>query len=136
MQANVPTIDMGIDRLGMSVADTFRRKRKITSTTRISVITSVSLTSSTDSWMGSERSNRTCRETEAGSWARKVGSSARTRRATSTVLVPGCRWTAITIARWSTNQAAVLSFSTPSITVPSSCRRTGLPLKYVTMTGS
>ena len=33
MAANVPMIDMGSARLGIMVAETLRRKRKITSTT-------------------------------------------------------------------------------------------------------
>jgi len=92
-------MDMGIATLGMNVADRLRRNRKITSTTRPRATSSVSLTSSTDSRIGSDRSNSTCIEIEAGSCARKVGSSSRTRRATSTVFVPGCRCTASTTAR-------------------------------------
>ena len=38
---------------------------------------------------------------------------------------PGWRWMARTIARWSSYQAATLSFSTLSRTLPSSSRRTG-----------
>ena len=37
---------------------------------------------------------------------------------TSTVLVPGCRWMASTIARVLLYQLATLSFSTLSMTVP------------------
>ncbi len=66
-------------------------------------------------------------ETEAGRLLRKVGSRSLTACATATVLVPGWRWIARTTARSSTNQAAVLSFSTLSITRPSSSRRTGRP---------
>ena len=56
MTANVPTSDMGSARLGIVVAEIFRRKRKITSTTRQSVRKSVNFTSATDAWIESERS--------------------------------------------------------------------------------
>ena len=56
MTANVPTIDIGSARLGMIVAETLRRNRKITSTTSASVSSSVNFTSSTDSRIDSERS--------------------------------------------------------------------------------
>ena len=42
---NVPTSEAGSARLGISVAEMFRRNRKITRTTRITVMASVSLTS-------------------------------------------------------------------------------------------
>ena len=47
--ANVPMSDIGSARLGMIVAETFRRKMKITITTRKSVRVSVNFTSRTDS---------------------------------------------------------------------------------------
>ncbi len=46
MTVNVPTIEKGSARLGMIVAETFRRNRKITSTTSTAVSSSVNLTSS------------------------------------------------------------------------------------------
>ena len=49
MTAKVPTIESGSARLGMTVAERFRRKRKITMTTSASVSSSVNRTSSTDS---------------------------------------------------------------------------------------
>ena len=48
MTANVPTIDTGSARLGMTVAGRFRRNRKMTRTTSTSVSSSVNCTSSTD----------------------------------------------------------------------------------------
>ncbi len=127
MTPKVPTSDMGRARLGMTVADRLRRNRKITSTTRHSVSSRVALTSRTDSRIGCARSIITFRVAEAGSWLRRSGSSACTARETSSVFVPGCRCTASMIARWSTNQLAVRSFCTLSITRPRSCRRTGAP---------
>ena len=56
MTAKVPTIDSGTARLGMMVAETLRRKRKITSTTRAMVRSRVNCTSCTDSRMATERS--------------------------------------------------------------------------------
>ena len=122
MTANVPTIDIGSARLGMVVAETFRRNRKITRMTRNRVRTRVNLTSPIDAWIDSDRSYRTCIETEAGSSRRKAGRRLRTAVATSTVFAPGWRYTAREIERCSVclsmYQAAVLSFSTPSITFP------------------
>src|SRR5438034_8078387 len=139
MTAKVPTIENGSARLGMTVADRLRRNRKITMTTRASVRSSVNLTSLTESWIDTDRSNRTFRDTEDGSSLRKVGSKARTARAISTVFVPGCLCTARMIPRVIASdvqyQAAVLSFSTLSITLPSSRRRTGEPSRYATMSG-
>ena len=56
MAPNVPTTDMGSARLGIIVAETLRRNRKITITTRAMVSTRVNLTSLTDSRIDSERS--------------------------------------------------------------------------------
>ena len=56
MTAKVPTIDIGSARLGMTVAETLRRNRKITSTTRPRVSSSVNFTSLTESRIDCERS--------------------------------------------------------------------------------
>src|ERR671930_1717137 len=108
-------IDIGRARVGMMVADTFRRNRKITMMTRAMVSMRVNLTSRTDSRIETERSYRTFRSTDAGICARNVGSSARIEFTTSTVLVPGWRWMASTMARVSLYQLATLSFSTLSM---------------------
>ena len=100
----------------MMVAETLRRNRKMTSTTRPTVSQSVNFTSFTESRTDAERSNRMFRLTEGGIWARKLGSSFLMASTTSTVLVPGCRWMASTIDRASLNQLAALSFCTLSIT--------------------
>ena len=94
MTVKVPTIAIGSARLGMIVAETLRRKRKMTSTTRNRVSSRVNSTSLTESLIEVDRSIRMFMETEAGSWSRKVGRSLLTASATSTVLVPGWRWTA------------------------------------------
>ncbi len=64
--ANVPTIASGMARLGMSVAESFLRNRKITMTTSARVASSVYCTSATDSFTDSERSKSTCRRTAPG----------------------------------------------------------------------
>src|SRR3972149_3486555 len=55
MTANVPTIDSGSARLGMSVADRLRRKRKMTRTTSPTARIRVSCTSRTESRTAAER---------------------------------------------------------------------------------
>ena len=91
MAANVPITEIGSARLGIAVAETLRRNRKITSTT------------STDRQQQrllhvvDGLANR-CRAvdqrssfTAGGISCRKMGSSALMRSTTSTVLVPGWR---------------------------------------------
>ena len=56
MTAKVPTMDSGTARLGMMVADTLRRNRKITMTTSATVRSRVNCTSCTDSRMATDRS--------------------------------------------------------------------------------
>ena len=56
MTANVPMTEMGSARLGITVAETLRRKRKITMTTSAMASSSVNFTSLTDSRMDCERS--------------------------------------------------------------------------------
>ena len=56
MPAKVPTMDMGKARLGMIVADTLRRKRKMTMTTRAMASIRVNCTSLTESRIDTERS--------------------------------------------------------------------------------
>ncbi len=56
MTAKVPTMDSGTARLGMIVAETLRRNRKMTSTTRAMASASVNSTSWTDSRIATERS--------------------------------------------------------------------------------
>ena len=54
--ANVPITEIGSARLGITVAETLRKKTKMTATTRTSVRTSVNFTSCTDSRIVTERS--------------------------------------------------------------------------------
>ncbi len=73
--------------------------------------------------------------TAAGSWRWISVIAALTRSATATVLVPGCRWMASTMARAPLNQLAALVSCTLSITRPRSPSRTGTPSRHATMSG-
>src|SRR5256885_7165143 len=72
--AQVPTNDTGTARAGMIVADTDRKNRKITNTTRATAIASVTCTSSTEARIEMERSLSTSIRIAAGTWARNTGS--------------------------------------------------------------
>ena len=131
--ANVPTIEAGTARLGMSVARTLRRNRKITRTTRAIVRTSVNSTSCTDSRIGTERSKRTSSLSAPGSCALRAGSFALTASTTAIVFEPGCLWIASVTTCLSSYQFPIRSFSTPSTTFPRSPSVTGEPLRYATI---
>ena len=130
--ANVPISDMGSARLGIAVADTLRRNRKITRITSTSVSMSVIFTSCTESRMPCARSKKIVASTAAGICARSEGRSALMASATSTVLVPGCFWTASEMERSPLSHCAVRLFWMSSSTRPISRRRTGAPSRYVT----
>src|SRR5436309_7104512 len=100
----------------MTVADRFRRNRKMTTTTSAKVRNSVYRTSASDARIDCERSERSWRSTEAGKNCLRLAMTVRTRPATSTVFAPGCRCTASTIARSPLNQAALLLSCTSSRT--------------------
>ena len=69
--------------------------------------------------------------TEAGSCGLEpLEQRVHARRRPATVLVPGWRWIASTIARWPLNQLATRLFCTSSITSPRSRSRTGAPLRH------
>ena len=56
----MPMIDIGKAMLGITVAERFRRNRKITSTTSATARNSVNFTSPTDWRIDTERSYRIC----------------------------------------------------------------------------
>src|SRR5260221_3771867 len=119
MTAKVATREAGNARLRMSVAETFLRNTKMTRTTSMRERTSVNLTSSTESRMAVERSDRILRNTEGGNCSWKPGMSALTSSTTWTTLVPGClRIESVTLRSQlvvlSVNQLAFLSASIPS----------------------
>src|SRR5258708_37890498 len=89
--ANVSVEAVGIAILGIAVAHTVRRKRKITKTTNAIARMSVNVTSETDSRIGMGLSTMISRLTDAGICARREGRRAFTPSTTSMVLAPGCR---------------------------------------------
>ncbi len=88
---NVPTIESGTATLGMMVADTLRRNRKITMTTSATVSISSNSTSDTDARMVMVRSVSTSICTAAGRLLFNKGSSFVMRSTTWMMLAPGCR---------------------------------------------
>src|SRR6266446_7292602 len=69
MTASVPTKDSGTERLGMIVAETLRRKRKITKTTSTTARLSSNETSATEARIVLVRSVSTATSTAAGNAA-------------------------------------------------------------------
>ena len=88
---NVPTMAIGSVRLGIMVATTFRRNRKITITTSPSASRSENFTSLTDRWMDADRSNWRCTLKFPGNPFSISASSALILVAIATVFVPGWR---------------------------------------------
>ena len=129
MTPKVPTSDMGTAMLGMMVAETLRRNRKMTITTSPTVSISSNSTSSTEARMVVVRSVRMAISTEVGRELRRAGSSFFTRSTTSMMLAPGWRWMLRMTAGTSFIQAAWRTFSAPSTTVATSESRTGAPLR-------
>jgi hypothetical protein len=117
----------------MTVAETFRRNRKMTITTRHSVRSSVIFTSLTDARIDSERSHSVRSPTEAGSCGLSCSTRDWTASETATVFVPGWRCTARTMPRLPEIQLADRVFWTLSTTCATSSSRTGEPLRYETM---
>src|SRR5487761_1068995 len=87
-------IDMGSARLGIIVADVFRRNRKITSTTKMMAMNKLNFTSFTDCWIDIDLSYSIDRCMAGGMIARNSGSSFRMARTIAIVFVPGCLCTA------------------------------------------
>ena len=87
--AKVPMRDSGTERLGMMVAGTLRRNKKITSTTSTTASASSNSTSVTDALMVVVRSVRMATSTPVGMAACNEGSRSWIRSTTSTTLAPG-----------------------------------------------
>ena len=126
---NVPMIESGSAIAGITVAQNFRRKRKMTITTSTMVISSVNCTSCTDARIVAVRSVSTSSFTLRGSERRSAGSIALMRSAVSMMFAPGCRWMSRITAGFEPTHAARRTFSTLSTTSPRSPRRTGAPLR-------
>src|SRR5260370_35176043 len=121
-------IAIGSARLGIMVAEIFRRNRNITITTRKTVSSRVDRTSLTEDRTDSERSYITESSTDGGNSARNAGINFRMLSTPSTVVGPGLHWIATTTARCALTQPATLFFWTLSTARPICSRRTGEPL--------
>src|SRR5665213_1157318 len=108
MAPNVATSDKGTVMLGMMVAHSERRNRKITITTSAIVTLSVNSTSLTEALMVCERSDANSILTEGGMDARSCGIMALTCLTMSIVFAPGERSISKSSQRWSPYQAPVL----------------------------
>ena len=128
MAAKVPTIDSGTERLGITVAGTLRRKRKITSTTSATASISSNSTSSTDARMVLVRSVNTDTSIDLGSPPSICGNSAVMESTTSMTLAPGWRRTLIRIAGVLLAQLDNLLFSELCTIDATSRRCTAAPL--------
>ena len=126
---NVPSSESGTAKPGISVAETLRRKKKITRITSAMVSSSVNLTSAMDCRIFCDASKITSSEMPAGMFWRSEGSRLLMPSTTATVLVPGCFCTASTMASWSLTRNSDLSVVTLSVTRATSSSRTGLPLR-------
>ena len=133
MAAKVPTTEIGKASAGMIVAETLRRNSRMTRMTRAPAMSRVTCTSWMLSLIETLRSYSVLMLIDAGNLAWKLGKVRLIELTVSIVLAPGWRWMARTIARWSTFQVATRLFSTLSIGVATSSRRTGAPLRQATV---
>src|ERR1043166_143665 len=92
MTPKVPTIESGTAILGITVAETVRKNKKMTITTNATVSISSNWTSLTEARIVLVRSVKTCNSTEEGSDALSCGRRFFTRSTTAMILAPGCRW--------------------------------------------
>ena len=127
--ANVPTSDSGTATLGMTVAATLRRNRKMIITTSATASSSSNCTSRTEARMVSVRSVSIATSIAAGSDAESCGSRRLIRSTTSMTLAPGWRWMLTMTAADALAQAARRAFSAPSTTSATSASRTAAPLR-------
>ena len=119
----------GTVMLGMMVAQTLRRNRKITITTRQTASISVNCTSATEARMVSVRSMMVLTWIDGGIDASSRGSVALIRSTVSMTLAPGCLKMISRMPRLPFCQPASSRFSGPSIAVPMSRTRTAAPLR-------
>ncbi len=129
MTPKVPTSDSGTVIEGMMVAHRWRRKTKITMTTRPMVSSMVNCTSVTESRIDRERSDIRSTWTLCGIEASRRGIMALMRSTISTVLAPGWRKISRSSARLPLYQAPVRGDLVASITPATSCSLTGAPLR-------
>src|SRR3954454_18286444 len=129
MTPNVPMSESGTATLGMIVARSFRRKTKITATTKATASSNSICTSCTEARIVTVRSVSTATSRAAGSDACSCGSWRLMRSTTSMTLAPGWRWMLRMIAGTSFIHAARRRFSALSTTSATSERNTGAPLR-------
>ena len=110
---------------GMIVAGTFRRKTKMTATTRKIVSINSNSTSCTEARIVVVRSEMTETSMDDGRDARSCGSTFWMRSTRAMMLVPGWRWIFRRTAGVGITQAACLTFSALSMIVATSERRIG-----------
>ena len=127
MTPKVASSDSGTAMLGMIVAHSVRRNRKMTTTTRLIVSSIVNCTSLIAARVVCERSDIRSTWTEGGSDCSSFGINALMRSTTATVLAPGSFWMAMPSARWSPNHERSRSFCTELMTSPTSLMCTGAP---------
>src|ERR1700694_3524237 len=113
---NVPINDSGTATLGITVADTLRRNKKMTITTSATARKSSNCTSYTDARIVTVRSVSMVTSIAAGGHAGSCGNNCLIRSTTSMTLAPGCRWILTMTAGCSLAQAASSEFSAPSTT--------------------
>ena len=132
MMPKVPMMESGSATLGITVAQSFRRKTNITMTTSATVRISVNCTSFTDARMVSVRSARIATFTEGGSVLVSFGRSAFMRSTVSMMFAPGWRWMSSSTAGSSrslllTHAAELIVFHAVDHLSPISPSRTGAP---------
>ncbi len=125
---NVPTKDNGTARLGMIVAGTLRRNRKITSTTSATASSNSNCTSATEARIVTVRSVNTVSSTAVGRPDASCGSSVLIRSTVSITLAPGWRCTLTTMPGALLTHAARREFSASFTTSATSRTRIGAPL--------
>src|SRR5271156_6977135 len=99
MTANVPTIDIGTEIPGITVAQSLRRNTAMTPTTNAMVSSRVKRTSATLAAMVWVRSDTIATSMPGGSEERKCGSSRLIAATVDMTLAPGDRCTASRTAR-------------------------------------
>ena len=127
--AKVASSDNGTARLGITVAHSVRRNRKMTMTTRQIVSSIVSCTSRTAARVTCVRSSIRSTWTAGGIDCSSFGIKALIVSTNATVLAPGAFWIAIPSAGLLLKKAPTRTFCTESSALPTSLMRTGAPLR-------
>ena len=140
MTINVINSDIGSATIGIIVSEVLPIKRKITATTKPKAMTSVNLTSSTDSPIFIDRSYILMISIDAGIWSLKTGRRLSIFLESSIAFAPAARVIATTTVpsvgsphpRFQ-KEALKLSFSSLSIQSAISFKKIGVPFLYATI---